>query len=216
MKKAQKFKHFLTDSFGTPAAFKKGDPHPDHPEWVYDCPIKDKRRGKNYLRFTTPQVLEHRRRENLARLLSLPKDVIRERSRKQREANPARHQEAVRKSYRKHKEKRLQYTAQYKEKNYYKIRALVSGNRVSKDKRTYGEDVGLIASLYEMRDRLTACLQTPFEVDHIIPVAAGGSHTPTNLQVITRRQNSRKRCRICLISPPEQTNNTTNQQHYYH
>jgi hypothetical protein len=49
-----------------------------------------------------------------------------------------------------------------------------------------------IIEVYKLRDRLTQDTGITHEVDHIVPISKGGSHTPDNLQVITKDANRRK------------------------
>lgn len=49
-----------------------------------------------------------------------------------------------------------------------------------------------ILDLYREARRLTQETGVPHEVDHIRPIAAGGKHELTNLQIITAEENRRK------------------------
>ena len=49
-----------------------------------------------------------------------------------------------------------------------------------------------IIEMYKLRDQLTIETGIPHEVDHIIPISRGGTHTPENLQVITKDANRKK------------------------
>lgn len=48
------------------------------------------------------------------------------------------------------------------------------------------------ASVYAERDRAYQKTGVPHEVDHIVPLAAGGEHRVENLRVIPRTENNRK------------------------
>ena len=41
----------------------------------------------------------------------------------------------------------------------------------------------------DQRDLITALTGVPHEVDHIVPLHAGGPHDPWNLRIVTRRDN---------------------------
>lgn len=56
-----------------------------------------------------------------------------------------------------------------------------------------------IEAIYASADRLTACLQTPFEVDHEVPikgVRVRGLHVSWNLRAVPRAMNRRKKNRF--------------------
>lgn len=53
-----------------------------------------------------------------------------------------------------------------------------------------------ILEFYREAERLTEETGIPHQVDHIIPINKGGLHHHTNLQVLTREENARKRDRI--------------------
>lgn len=54
----------------------------------------------------------------------------------------------------------------------------------------------IIRCFYDIRARLSNCTGILFHVDHVIPLAKGGSHSPCNLQVITSVANMRKHARL--------------------
>jgi 5-methylcytosine-specific restriction endonuclease McrA len=106
------------------------------------------------------------------------KDAARERTKEPWYNNPSsRLSPEYRKAYyQNNKEK-------YREANA-KRRALIYG--------TSAEDRAKCQSFYEEAQRLTAETGVPHEVDHIIPLSRGGTHSPDNLQVITAEQNRKK------------------------
>ena len=53
-------------------------------------------------------------------------------------------------------------------------------------------DLELCIAFYSESRRLTRETGTPHEVDHIIPIAKGGLHCQTNLQVLTAKENREK------------------------
>lgn len=54
----------------------------------------------------------------------------------------------------------------------------------------------IIRCFYDLRARLSNCTGIIFHVDHVVPLARGGSHSPCNLQVITSIANMRKHARL--------------------
>lgn len=54
------------------------------------------------------------------------------------------------------------------------------------------EERRIITCFYEMSRRLTKCTAIPHHVDHVVPLAKGGLHKPSNLQVLTASANIRK------------------------
>ena len=57
---------------------------------------------------------------------------------------------------------------------------------------TYTEAVAMTLPLVEERLRLEADTGVAHHIDHIIPLAAGGTHTKDNLQVLTAQENIEK------------------------
>ena len=54
-------------------------------------------------------------------------------------------------------------------------------------------DKAVIANLYVVSRRLSDCTGFSWEVDHIVPLSLGGSHTPNNLQVVPQKWNRVKK-----------------------
>lgn len=53
-----------------------------------------------------------------------------------------------------------------------------------------------ILRFYEMANRVTKCTGIPHEVDHIIPLARGGHHHESNLQILPENLNRSKGAKI--------------------
>ena len=58
--------------------------------------------------------------------------------------------------------------------------------------RTFTEACAMTLPLIEERLRLEAETGVAHHIDHIIPIAAGGTHTADNLQVLTAAENFKK------------------------
>ena len=64
------------------------------------------------------------------------------------------------------------------------------GSHLSKD------EAGIVKTIYKTRDRISNCIGISFHVDHVIPIARGGKHIPSNLQLLPAKINIRKGARI--------------------
>ncbi|WP_377355257.1 hypothetical protein [Phenylobacterium terrae] len=62
--------------------------------------------------------------------------------------------------------------------------------------KTEDADSQKIASIYEMRERMERLLDTPYHVDHVIPLSKGGLHHQDNLVVMRADFNQWKSDRI--------------------
>jgi 5-methylcytosine-specific restriction endonuclease McrA len=58
-----------------------------------------------------------------------------------------------------------------------------------------------VSSFYSISQRVSKCLGIPHSVDHIIPLAAGGSNCHRNLQILPARINSAKGARTNFALP---------------
>lgn len=47
------------------------------------------------------------------------------------------------------------------------------------------EDRALMTKMYQVARQMSASTGIKYQVDHIVPLAIGGLHTPENLQIIT-------------------------------
>ena len=82
--------------------------------------------------------------------------------------------------------------AQYK--NHYKSR-----KREARPKNLTIEQKREIWSIYRECRKLSRETGIPHEVDHIVPLAKGGKHVASNLQILTADQNRRKSCRLDFV-----------------
>lgn len=62
-------------------------------------------------------------------------------------------------------------------------------------------DLRIERTLYTSAKRISDCLKTPHHVDHILPLASGGPHHHTNLQVLPASWNLKKNCRAYYPLP---------------
>jgi 5-methylcytosine-specific restriction endonuclease McrA len=58
------------------------------------------------------------------------------------------------------------------------------------------DDKKVIEAIYEAARRISKCIGIQFHVDHIMPLARGGKHHPSNLQLLPAKINLRKKARI--------------------
>lgn len=74
-------------------------------------------------------------------------------------------------------------------------RARIKGAMTSSD----DSRKAIIETFYEAARRISDWTGIIMHVDHIIPLARGGSHTPDNLQILPRHHNSAKKHRMGTI-----------------
>lgn len=83
-------------------------------------------------------------------------------------------------------------TRHWKRNNRDKVAADSAKRRAWKRVGATDASDAMIKGVYAMAKRLTVCTGIPHEVDHIVPLAAGGRHHEGNLQVLTETLNRRK------------------------
>jgi len=120
--------------------------------------------------------------------------------RKYRAANREKIAANQRNYYWNNRETELERNKAWKKENPGRVRA---GNRARrwKEDNSYSlwskEDKQLVKQLYNFRDILNKVHQkVMFEIDHIIPLAAGGEHAVGNLALATANYNSWKGARL--------------------
>lgn len=100
--------------------------------------------------------------------------------------------------HQKNKEYRKQYNKQYQNDNKDLCRHLKAKRRARKLKQTpdLSENELKIVKLYY---KLSIAMGEGYHVDHIIPIAKGGSHHPSNLQIITVEDNLSKHDKLDYV-----------------
>jgi len=127
-------------------------------------------------------------------------EVLRWRQRQKYNKNPRKYIGAAQRYNKDNLEYKREYGRQHYRKNpeIYAERARARKKRVS----TLNGDLTLrerrlIREIYRLRNILNRQNPArPFEVDHVIPLAAGGEHEPNNLSIATKGYNSWKRDNI--------------------
>jgi 5-methylcytosine-specific restriction endonuclease McrA len=104
--------------------------------------------------------------------------------------------------YEKNKSKILKTSKEWNKKNPEKYRLLkrtIEGRRRARinqnSKNLTKNQNKIIKCFYEQAQRMESRLGIKFHVDHIVPIALGGMHTPTNLQVLPASLNVKKHAR---------------------
>jgi len=101
----------------------------------------------------------------------------------------------------------LRYRKSEKGKNTYKKYSQSEYGKIMNRHRTSGRrqkmkcplslgDKQKIRLIYEECYRITQETGIPHHVDHIIPLALGGLHHPSNLQILTAEENWKKGCKL--------------------
>lgn len=139
---------------------------------------------RNYHRDPAPAKEAARRR--YVRLRLERPEVLREKAARVREKN----REAIRVQGRIHAKK-------WRAKNPEKVRQHERNRRALKRGAEGSHTVADIARIREMQRDRCACCRAPLRgkgnIDHIVPLAAGGSNWPSNLQMLCRTCNLSKR-----------------------
>lgn len=86
-----------------------------------------------------------------------------------------------------------QYFSGWSRENAHRMRA-ISAKRRGLQAGSMPEDYNheRVAEIFRWSRRLTACLGIQFHVDHLVPLAAGGSHNYDNLRPIPAKWNQVK------------------------
>lgn len=120
----------------------------------------------------------------------------RERSREWRENNAERHRELIRRWKQENPERHLEHNRRSRKK--YPDREAARAGKATAVSRAglscipSGFTIASTIPFYKRARALTRSTSVQFHVDHIIPLARGGLHCPSNLQVITAAENIAK------------------------
>ena len=94
------------------------------------------------------------------------------------------------------RKKRAESHAVWMKANRDKCRATVARQKAARMAATPPDTIQkLVDGVYAIAARVSKCLGIPHDVDHIVPLALGGSHCHRNLQVLPARWNRRKQDR---------------------
>lgn len=102
--------------------------------------------------------------------------------------------EEQRQYYKNNKEKENKRAKEYKSNNKAKINNIVARRRSKSKVEISKEEQKAIAMIYKEASRLTRETGISYHVDHIIPIAKGGKHVLSNLQILTAEENLKKWC----------------------
>jgi hypothetical protein len=139
---------------------------------------------------------DHYRKYDLIRYQKNKENFIKV-SREWRENNKEKLKQACAKWRIENKERLKQKSAEYNKKNNHLRRANQAKRRAFKKSSAImltKPQKKIIDAFYEQAHRLEKRLGIKFHVDHIIPLARGGMHSPANLQVLPGKINIIKNC----------------------
>jgi len=98
------------------------------------------------------------------------------------------------------------YDRQRRARQIEKFRARDRARSPYKRAKRRGQQVALsphqrkvLAAIYTARNRISTCMGVPFHVDHVVPMAKGGLHTPSNLQLLPWRINLQKGAKLVHV-----------------
>jgi 5-methylcytosine-specific restriction endonuclease McrA len=117
-------------------------------------------------------------------------------ARKRRAKNPEPTRLALRKSFQKHKAKRMAETKAWHKKNKAKMALYMRPIKVMRraaEGRFDSDDI--VRMLVMQNNTCAACsadISSKYHVDHIVPITRGGTHWPSNLQLLCRPCNQSK------------------------
>lgn len=135
---------------------------------------------------------KHRRRSNI--------EFYRARDRDFKKRNPEKHRQSTREWNKNNKERAKKNLLNWKENNKERFKLLIRLGAAKYRARKRNACIKLseaqekiIKTIYDLRQRLENRLGIKFHVDHIVPLAKGGLHIPSNLQVLPASINLQKK-----------------------
>jgi len=128
------------------------------------------------------------------------REQTREQKRRYRKAHPEKVADKKRELRQRNREQYLAANRAWMEANPGKVKANRAARRARVKQASApmcGQDRKRIEVIYAAANRVSCCLGVSHHVDHIVPLARGGLHVPTNLQVLPATINLRKGCKLC-------------------
>ena len=133
---------------------------------------------------------------NGRRWVSQNKSLVKARQKKWRDANPDKVREHAEKTYLVNREKRRPVTARWAVEHPEKRRIHKQNRRARKLAAGGVLSAGLIDKLFRLQRGKCPCCRLPlgknFHMDHRIPLAAGGTNTDDNMQLLRSGCNNQK------------------------
>lgn len=124
------------------------------------------------------------------------KEIVNKRSVERQKANPEKHREAVEAWRKRNPEKCKEMDKRWREMNPEKVRLKSHKRRADKKKVGGKISSGLSDKLFALQKGKCACCGQPlgdnYHLDHIMPLALGGTNTDDNIQLLRQRCNSQK------------------------
>jgi 5-methylcytosine-specific restriction endonuclease McrA len=139
------------------------------------------------------------KRESLKRAYSKRPEVIagnNERAAGYRAKDPQKFRDATKRWRARNPEKAAESSSEYRKNHPEYFAAAESRRRASilnSSLSNNAVDRGIVDGMYVVARRLSDCTGFGWEVDHIVPLSLGGSHTPNNLQVVPQKWNRVKK-----------------------
>jgi hypothetical protein len=166
-------------------------------EWRINSenPEKRKERQKRWYASNSAKKLE-----KLRIYREINRDKIRKKDRENKSKNKEKHRASSRDWNKKNKDRFKENLAIWKEKNKDRYRLLIKSGAAKYRARKRNACVKLseaqekiIKTIYDLSQRLENRIGIKFHVDHIVPLAKGGLHIPSNLQVLPATLNHQKK-----------------------
>jgi len=187
----------VTKSTGLPVGtFKRGDKHPTI-EGLFFKGYGKRKSGKKGEDWFTLAKLE-KDKESKAKYANRPevKALKSKRNAGYRAKDPQKFRDASKRWRARNPEKVAAKNKEYRESHREYFTAAEGRRRASilnSSLSNNAVDKAVIANLYVVSRRLSDCTGFSWEVDHIVPLSLGGSHTPNNLQVVPQKWNRVKK-----------------------